>query len=150
MTDQLAASVLPTPRIGPDLSKAFRLTADDIISGGVNQLTPVILPMLQDSEGRPGVVYVRPLTAGRVIQFISQPPDKQTRAMIGLVAYAVVSENGERLFANSDVEKLEQMRADVFMLLSNAVSQSFRTATASLTVDATGADATVDGSEGKD
>lgn len=101
--------------------EAIQLTAEDILRGG-DSLERLELPELT-KDGRPGVVFLRQLGAGDVIAFMDHAEGApRNRAILALMAKAVVTEQGEPVFADVDDDALGSMPMGVFNKLAGAVT----------------------------
>lgn len=121
----------------PKSSKSLRLA--DLTS--TPSLTPLVIPELDG-----GVVYLRPLLAGMVMDMLGES-DKPVvgTAMLKLVANTLANEDGSLMCPDQEsVEELKKVRADVFNRIAAAITESI----ASKTAEAAGADAGKDGGLG--
>lgn len=90
------------------------LTGEDILS--VTNPTPFEIPELN------GIVYLRSLPAGRVLDYSERSKDDKTyQALLELIAAAVVDEHGNPLFNESQIGRLRDMSVSIFNRLSNKV-----------------------------
>lgn len=118
-------------------SKSTNLTASSLrsllLSGGDAPYDEVTLPI--EHEGEAVKVYLRPLAAGSVVDFLSdsaasidaegkvnvQDPRKQSDAMMRLVARQVCDKDGTAIFDVTDLESLHQLPVNVFNVLRDRV-----------------------------
>lgn len=100
------------------------LTAEDILSGGDDYLSPLEIPELS-KNGKPGVVYLKPLSAGDVLDFAEGDKGTRTSRIIPLIAKAIVRQDGSPMFNDGEVARLRDIRMDVFTRLSKAVMATF-------------------------
>lgn len=70
-----------------------------------------------------GVVYLRSLPAGDVLDFSSASDDNRHDAILTLIAKAAVTPDGQPLFSPDQVARLREMSITVFMRLSSAVTE---------------------------
>lgn len=109
-----------------DTKKFAALTAEDLFGrGGYTMLEIPELP----KGGRPGVVWLRPLSAGDVMDFTARvggdekPESEKTQAMLEMIASAVVNEDGSAIFTEEQVGRLREMSMSVFSRLATAVNE---------------------------
>lgn len=108
-----------------DSSSKSLLSADDIFAGGDEKYREVVLKGVS-KNGADGVVYIRHLPAEDMMIYHELLADsnvsklEQHRAMIRIVASAVVDPNGEPIFAGRESD-LGKMPVLIFNQLSNAV-----------------------------
>lgn len=93
------------------------LTAADLLRGG--GLRPIFIPQLG------GQVYIKPLTAGAVLDYVAHDGKERLKAQINLVADALCDERGNLLFSREEALKLNQTRMDVFRLIAQEVTKDF-------------------------
>lgn len=97
------------------------LSAEDILSGGDEPLQRIELPIKKG--GKPGVIYLRPLTAGEVLDFQASDEDQRQEALLELMPSACVNEEGQPIFAGTPKDKLRNMPIVVFTAISQAVTE---------------------------
>ncbi len=85
-------------------------------------MIPLEIPELAREDGRPGVVYIRLLSAGDVLDYVEKDELTQREQMFSLIAKAVVKQDGSPMFDEAEVFKLRNLRVDVFTRLSKAVT----------------------------
>ena len=89
-----------------EASDEATLTAEDFFSGGDEPLNRLEIPELRKG-GRPGVVFLKQLTAGELMEFKTAPADSQDEANLKLVAGAVCDASGKQIFSSeADLKKL--------------------------------------------
>jgi hypothetical protein len=103
------------------------LTAEDLLSFNESSRKMLEIPELP-KDGRPGVVWLQPLTAGQVMDFAARQADNMTeaeksQAMLEMIARAVVDQNGQQLFSEEQVGRLRDMSMAVFSRLTAAVNE---------------------------
>lgn len=97
------------------------LTATDILLGGEEGYKRIELQSVQ-KDGKPGVVYIKPLPARDVIRFADVPKEEQLEAMAPLIGKAVCDEEGSPVFTDVEARKLVDCSIAVFTELSTAVT----------------------------
>lgn len=98
------------------------LTAEDILRGGEAPLERLEIPELQKG-GRPGVVHLRPLPAGAVLEFAQHEEGAaRNAAMLELIAHAVVTPEGKPLFTREQAAGLRELSIQAFNRLARAVT----------------------------
>lgn len=102
------------------------LTADELFGrGSYKRLEIPELP----KNGEPGVVWLRALSAGDVMDFTNRlggdnvPESEKTQAMLEMIAKAVVTEDGTPIFTEEQVGRLREMSMSVFTRISRAVNE---------------------------
>lgn len=112
----------PAPDEGAGSSDEERvLTAEEILAGGDEPFKRVEIPELPKG-GEPGVVFLRSVSAGEVLDFIQIPEGKkQNDALIRLIADVVVSKDGEPLFSETEAEDIRRISIGAFNRIQNAV-----------------------------
>lgn len=100
-------------------AKFTELSAEDIFLGGDDPFREVVLPEIS-KNGRPGVVYMRQLTAREVLRF-SEATDQDVREKMQyeLIAKSMVTKDGVRIIADDQAHRLESMPSGAFMRLFN-------------------------------
>lgn len=106
--------------------KARALSADDILSGGENACTPLEVPELT-KNGEPGVVWIKSLSAGAVMDFAARadkdkPEAERNQAMLEMIAKAIVNEDGSPMFTEEQAARLREMSMAVFNRFVTAVN----------------------------
>lgn len=96
-------------------------TAADLLNVG-NSLTEIAVPEI--SEG--AVVYLKPLTAGVMLDFSSLAADQQSTGIISLVANSLCDADGTALFSNDDTghNLIRRLPVKLFNRLSQLIVQS--------------------------
>jgi len=136
-------------------SKKFRSEEEMALSAAANKangreqvalsvdqlLTPPELSVLEIPElstpDKVHVVHLRPLTAGVVIDMVVDGDNRPTGdSLRTLISHSVVHADGTPMFDEENVDRLRDMRLDVFNRISAAVMKNL-------------APPTVEGSEGK-
>jgi hypothetical protein len=102
------------------------LTAEDIFSGGDDLVSPLRIPELS-KNGKPGIVYLKLLSAGDVLDFSEADEGSRKERLLPLIAKAVVHQDGTPMFSQEQVARLSEIRVDVFNRLSRAVTDKFNT-----------------------
>lgn len=98
------------------------LTLDELLAQP--DLTVVEVPELP-KDGKPGIVYMRPLTAGVVIDMVVDSSNRPTGdALRTLISESICDKDGNPIFDEENVDKLRDMRLDVFNRLSTAVMKN--------------------------
>lgn len=106
-----------------------RLLTADAILRGTRSLVELEIPELPDEEGRPGIMLLRPPTAGAVIRFTETPENERSNAMLELIATTVVNEDGSQLFTPEQIVRLrDELDVRIFTRLSKAVTEMSNTA----------------------
>jgi hypothetical protein len=97
------------------------LTAEDIFSGGDDPFVEVEIPELT-KKGKPGIVYLRQLPAGDVLDFVAQSDEDKNEALLGLLAKAVVTADGSPLFTEEQARNLRSISIGVFNRLTREIT----------------------------
>lgn len=92
-------------------------------------LTPPELSVLEIPElsvdGKPRIVHLRPLTAGVVIDMVVDSDNRPTGdSLRTLISHSVVHPDGTPMFDEENVDRLRDMRLDVFNRISAAVMKN--------------------------
>lgn len=97
------------------------LSVSDLLAAGRSALRFVEIPELQ------GGVYLRQMTAGDVMAFAERAQSKdegdRENVVLETIAKSVVNEDGVRLFADDDIQKLRDMPISIFNKLSGAINE---------------------------
>lgn len=120
----MSKSKAETQKVVPDASQL--LTADEIFAGGDDLLSPLEIPELKKG-GKPGIVYLKQLSTGDVLDFAESGEQDQKSRMLTLIAKAVVNQDGSPMFSEDQVTRLRDIRVDVFTRLSRAITDSMST-----------------------
>lgn len=96
------------------------LTAADILRGGPGSFQTVEVPELD------GVVYLRPVPAGVVLDYLDAVEDKaqKNKALVKLIAASCVNPDGSPMFSADQADELREMSSRVFTRLAKAVMAS--------------------------
>ena len=97
------------------------LSAADILRGGDQPYKRIELPI--QKNGKPGIIYLRHLTAGEVLDFQAGDEDQRQEALLELMPAACVDESGKRIFEGFTKEQLRSMPIAVFSAISGAVTE---------------------------
>lgn len=111
------------------------VSRDDILSGGDDAIESVELPIKKN--GAPGVIHLRPLSAGDVVDFITEGnievgPDgtvkqfdhrKQSDAMLRLISRTACRADGTLLFDEKDIDTLRRMPTNVYQRLQSRLTK---------------------------
>ena len=103
------------------------LSAADIIRGGT-VYEQFEMPELS-KNGKPGVVHLRPLSAGDVLEFVEASGEgegeggQQQAALIVLMSKAVVTPDGDRIFDGDNANDLRAIPIKAFNRLAGAVTK---------------------------
>jgi hypothetical protein len=102
------------------------LTIADLVAPP--SITPLEIPELT-KDGKPGVVHIRPLLAGDVMDIVTQSDGKaDSNAVMRMVAYALVHPDGTPMLSGSDaVLQLRAVPQTVFSRISAAVTGTIAT-----------------------
>lgn len=100
------------------------LTADDFLSSS-SSLKRVEIPEIS-KDGKPGVVFLKPLTAGDILDHMKLTPERQSENNTHLIIRSVVDENGNPLFNSESAQSLRSVRASVYSRLVNEISKELK------------------------
>jgi hypothetical protein len=97
------------------------LTIADLVAPP--SITPLEIPELT-KDGKPGVVHIRPLLAGDVMDIVTASEGKaDTSAVMRMVAYALVHPDGTPMLQGADAAlQLRAMPQSIFSRISAAVT----------------------------
>jgi len=96
------------------------LTGAELL-GGNRDFKMLEIPELT-TDGVVGVVYLKTLPAGAVLDFIDKAEGAERNdAMLGLIALAVVDADGNHLFSKEQASHLRNLDVQVFSRLTTAV-----------------------------
>ena len=98
------------------------LSAEDIFGADDLTLVRVTVPEWQ-KNGRPGVVYFRPMSAESMLRFQEQMRRGDKAGFVKIVAECACSSKGEPLFTAAHVEALKKKNVAVFMRLQDMLLQ---------------------------
>jgi hypothetical protein len=99
------------------------LSVEDIFRGGDDSLERLEIDELQKG-GRPGVVYLRPLPAGEVLDFADKSEGEgKNQALLEMIAKAVVHPDGSPMFGEEDTKRLREISIGAFNRLAKAVTK---------------------------
>lgn len=113
------------------------LTADDILGGGEESITPFEVPEIRKG-GKPGVLFMRPVSAGQVIMFLGMKGKgevEQNKAIINLMVDCIVRPDGEPMFTQESAEKLAAVSWPAFSRISNHIMAVFSEAAEAVKID---------------
>lgn len=105
----------------PDPVGGQELTAEDILSGGDDPYKRITVPQLAKG-GAPGVLYLGPLSAGTVIDFASGDDDDDDSGKVyALIAEALVTKDGTRLFSVAEAQNLRKVNIGAFTHIQSEI-----------------------------
>jgi hypothetical protein len=97
------------------------LSAEEIISGG-RELRVLEVPELP-KNGKPGIIHLRHLSAGDVLEFTEYAGSNEGEAMMLLISKSVVTPDGKPLFMKAQTGRLREISVDAFKRISAAVAE---------------------------
>lgn len=103
------------------MDEAQLLTASEILLGGEEGLKRIELESVK-KNGKPGVVWLKPLPAREILAFSNVPKEEQLEAMIPMIASAIVNKDGSAKFTKEETEQMAFISINVFTELSLAVT----------------------------
>lgn len=111
------------PGNGPVDTSTLLSIADLLRPVDVERLEIPELP--KGPDGKPGVVYYKPLVAGDVIDVAESSDGKADKdSMLKLLTRSLCNPDGTPLFSLEDIKQLRDMRASVFNRITAAVNGS--------------------------
>lgn len=118
-------AVMDEKKVDEKLNEAQKLTAQEILLGGEEGFKRIELQSVL-KNGKPGVVWIRPLPAREVLAFVGVPKEKQLEAMAPLIGKAVVHEDGSPMFTTEELKQLVDISISVFTELSTVVTAQMK------------------------